>query len=116
MSLIIVAIKLSQSLDGIERIPRHPIEPAALAINWEHWRKSHEGENDKENGNGTGNDNEKVEGLGLKKGNEMSVVEGDVFKMSGEEMDRYMDWYEAMFVADAEPKGIFPLSTYDCVR
>ena len=90
MSLIIVALKLSQGFDARERRPKTDNEAAGLIIDWDTWQKFTEVP-------------EFVPGA-LPKGGEINLVEGDVFNLSKGQMDQYMDWYGKMWVDDAEPK------------
>jgi RNA polymerase I-specific transcription initiation factor RRN7 len=90
MSLIVVALKLSQGFDMEERSPKTDNEAASLIVDWDAWRKSTEVP-------------ECISGP-FSKGGEIGLVEGDVFNLSDGQMDRYMDWYGKMWVDDAEPK------------
>ncbi|KAH0538054.1 hypothetical protein FGG08_005316 [Glutinoglossum americanum] len=90
MSLIVVALKLVQSFDGRERSPKTDNEAASLVVDWGVWRKSIE---------------EPIFAPGcLPKGGEINMAECDVFNLSKSQLDQYMDWYEKMWVDDAEPK------------
>ncbi|KAI9865822.1 MAG: Pol I core factor CF [Vezdaea acicularis] len=91
MSLVLVAIKLSQSFaaDDDNNIPVQPAtdtEPAALAIDWAQWARLR-----------TRTVTQPT------KGELLRTTEEDVFKMSGEGADAYLDWYEDMWVRDFEP-------------
>jgi RNA polymerase I-specific transcription initiation factor RRN7 len=91
MSIIVVALKLFQGFDGKERRPKTDNEAASLVIDWDVWQKS---------------TREPESALGyFPKGGEINVVERDVFNLSKGQMDQYMDWYEKMWVDDAEPKS-----------
>ena len=96
MSTIIVALKLTSSFDSMERNPKSDFEAASLVINWHAWKKSIE--------------DHKPPPESLYDGKEIHVVEGDIFNMSKNQMDQYMDWYEKMWVGDeTESKRKFPV-------
>jgi hypothetical protein len=75
--------KLYYPFDDIKRYPTSLNDPPAQLIDWEEWctlqRKF---------------DNRGKEGGKLGRGNEFHVKESDVFQMSPEQLDEYMDWYE----------------------
>ena len=44
---------------------------------------------------------------GLKRGEEIKVTDADVMKMSGKQMDDYLDWYQRTWIDDRNPKSMF---------
>ena len=53
---------------------------------------------------------------GLKRGQEINVTDGDVFKMKGKELDDYLDWYQRTWVDDSDPKSkSFKYDQLDCL-
>lgn len=99
MAIVIIAIKLLYGLDGISRIPESSTEPAAVGLKWEAWDrflrlgnaeyKGFLGEIDKESG---------------KKRLEVDVKETDILDMNGEELDKYMDWFEKTWTSNSNTK------------
>ncbi|KAI5286605.1 Pol I core factor CF [Ascosphaera aggregata] len=91
MSLLIVAVKLFYSLKeeaSSNLLIRSYDEPSSLIMDWSKWmevqkRYDEEGENNKGR---------------LEADQALRTKELDVFGMSEEQMDDYMDWYERMFV------------------
>jgi RNA polymerase I-specific transcription initiation factor RRN7 len=89
ISLIIIATKLCQPFDDIARVPESVTDPSGLKLDWETWSDIM---------------TEKLP-EGLKRGQEISVTDGDVFKMKGKELDDYLDWYQRTWVDDSDPKS-----------
>ena len=88
MSLIIVAVKLAYPW-GVTYNPDNLNDPAAQRIDWKTWsqlRRSTAAEND-------------IEDTTIKPGTEHKLKETDLFNMSGEKVDAYMDWYQRTFTA-----------------
>ncbi len=89
ISLLVVATKLYHPFDE-DRTPRHArsfADPAALAIDWAAWALAQENQDARLNSAGS-----------LPRGSEIHVTEADVMKMTGEELDQYMDYYERTFI------------------
>ncbi|KAH8659085.1 hypothetical protein BGZ60DRAFT_414514 [Tricladium varicosporioides] len=99
ISMIIVAVKLSHPFDDIERRPETDSDPTILKIDWERWRNIMTERPSKP----------------LKKGEELNITDTDVFNMSSEQMDEYLEWYQRTWIDDREPKmaekalSFFPL-------
>lgn len=89
MSLVIIATKLLYGLDSVSRAPKSNAEPAAVGMKWEAWDKFLRLGNAERRGllGGTG---QKADNREL----EVDVKETDIFGMSGEDLDKYMDWFE----------------------
>lgn len=43
---------------------------------------------------------------GLKRGEEIKITDADVMKMSGKQMDDYLDWYQRTWIDDRNPKSM----------
>ncbi len=87
ISLLIIATKLYHPFDGLPRHVPSLADPAALSIDWPSWvqaQKAHNASNTDENH--------------LQRGTEINVTEVDAMKMSGEQLDEYMDYYERTFI------------------
>lgn len=100
MALIVIATKISQPFDDIQRVPESYACASALKVDWRMWRQTMTEKPIK----------------GLRPGKEIEVKDVDVLKMGEQEMDDYLDWYQRSFVGDDEgkkmPKAIleqFPL-------
>ncbi|KAJ8071326.1 hypothetical protein OCU04_001660 [Sclerotinia nivalis] len=89
ISLVVVATKLSQPFDDIVRHPHSNLDPTAARINWTKWQNIMV-ENPSE---------------GLKRGDEIKITDADVFKMTGAQMDDWMNWYHKTWVDDRDHKG-----------
>lgn len=102
MALVIVSTKLLLGLDEVPRTPKQAAEPAAIGLRWEAW----EGYLREGNAEYRGLLGKDVQAAG--KGLEVDVEEKDVFDMEGEELDRYMDWFEKNWSDDSNTKRILP--------
>jgi len=102
MALLIISTKLLYGLDGVKRTPKSAAEPAAVGLKWKAW----DGYLRTGNAERRGFLNENVTpgsegGGGGGKDLEVDVEEKDVFDMTGEELDRYMDWFEKNWADDS---------------
>jgi RNA polymerase I-specific transcription initiation factor RRN7 len=120
MALVVVATKLIFPFDSdvVKRYPRSINEPAAQRIDWKKWmdlRKQRVA--DAEATDVEGGEEETRSKPPLQKGREVEVTDADVFKMSGEDLDRYMDWYQRTWIKsndgednpNKEIQDMFPL-------
>ena len=85
-----IATKLYHPFDTLPRHASSLADPAALTIDWPTWvdaHKAHDASN-------TSDDH-------IPRGSEINITEADVMKMTGEQLDEYMDYYERTFI-DAE--------------
>lgn len=82
-------MKLYYPFDDIKRHPRSITEPTAQVVDWGRWAQL---QNEF--------DNRDTVGGKLGKGNEIKVKEVDVFHMTQDQLDEYMDWYEKTWVQD----------------
>lgn len=89
MSLIVIATKLSQPFDDVERIPESEADPTTVKIDWAKWRKIM-AESPTKN---------------LKRGEEIKITDSDVMNMSGKQMDDYLDWYQRSWIDDRDPRS-----------
>lgn len=86
MSLLLVAVKVSLCFDQSNCRPRTDAEPAALVVDWNVWGRAFR------------EANKETQSLCL--GDEMNVTEDDIFRMNGEQLDQYLDWYERTWAED----------------
>ena len=91
MSLLVVAVKLLFPFDGSQRHPRSIHEPATQMVDWKIWGR-HQQDFAKH-----------PEGGFLARGSEIEVHDTDVFKMSQQELDSYMTWYQKTWVREPRP-------------
>ena len=97
MSLIVIATKLSQPFDEVERVPQGETDPTTVKVDWKRWRQLMADTPTK----------------GLKRGEELKVTDTDVVKMSGKQMDDYLNWYQRTWIDDRNPKSMFPILHLD---
>jgi RNA polymerase I-specific transcription initiation factor RRN7 len=95
MALVVFATKLGYPFDSdvVKRHPRSLSEPAALRYDWKKWvelRK--QGSSLVERGSK----------LPLQRGQESNITDVDIFKMSNEQLDQYMDWYQRTYTRSTE--------------
>lgn len=89
ISLIVIATKLSHPFDDIERSPQSEDDPTTVKLDWERWREIMA----------------ETPTKGLKRGTEIKVTDTDVMKMSGKQMDDYLNWYQRTWIDDRNPKS-----------
>jgi len=89
MCLIVVATKLCQPFDDIERHPTDDADPTIVKIDWAKW----------------GEVMAEEEVVGIRRGEEVRVTDEDVFGMSEVEMDGYLDWFQRTWVDDRPAKS-----------
>lgn len=88
MSLIVIAVKLSQPFDNIARFPESTSDPSLLRLDWQKWvdiTKDDERE-------------------GLARGTEVQIKDVDVLTMEGKDMDDYLDWFQRTWIDDRDQK------------
>jgi RNA polymerase I-specific transcription initiation factor RRN7 len=89
ISIIVIAAKLSQPFDNVERTPQSMADPSTLSINWEVWLKSFD----------------EVLTHSLRRGDEVKVTDDDIFKMDKTKLDEYLNWYQMVWIDDSDPKS-----------
>jgi RNA polymerase I-specific transcription initiation factor RRN7 len=89
MCLVVVATKLlfPFNSNAVKRNPREASEPAILSIDWSAWVDGREGRSAAEKVNDS-----------LQNGMEINVKDKDIFDMSSQQLDQYMDWYQRTWV------------------
>ena len=92
MALVVVSVKLYHAFDNLKRYISHASDLGNFQIDWNVWCEEHKRYENRETSTGK-----------LGRGNEMRVNEKDVFGLSEEQLDEYLDWYERTWVN--EPKG-----------
>ncbi|RDW93519.1 uncharacterized protein DSM5745_00841 [Aspergillus mulundensis] len=87
VTLIVIATKLLFPFDDVQRHPMSTQEPTVQTIDWEAWAdvQNHFDRRDSSAGR-------------IGKGKEILVKEGDVFTMTPDQLDEYMDWYESSWL------------------
>lgn len=89
VTLIVIATKLSQPFDDIERTPEQDTDASAMKLDWDQWTIIM---------TDTPTD-------GLKRGTEAKVKDTDVMGMTEKMMDDYMDWYQRTWLDGREAKS-----------
>ena len=89
---LVVCVQLLYPFDGEQRHPRLATEPTAAAINWPHWHEQLEIKKEKEGG---ADQCLNIEEL-------TKLKESDVFDMTSDRLDQYLDFYTSTFLDDAE--------------
>lgn len=87
IALLVVAVKMYYPFDATERNPRSINDLGLLAVDWDCWCKAHRIQNF-----GFPSDDK------LKRGDEITVKEEDIFKLSGDQIDNYLDWFEKTWI------------------
>lgn len=87
LALIVVATKLMFPFTKTKGFPVSATEPAAQVLDWNVWNaaQKHFEKKSKENGR-------------LAKGKEVTINDGHVFHLTGQQMDDYLDWYEKTWI------------------
>lgn len=83
LGLIVVATKLIFPFSNAKGFPSAATEPAAQLIDWNLWRATQK----------QFESLDKIRGR-LSKGQEINVNEGNVFHMTENQLDDYLDWYQ----------------------
>lgn len=94
MSLLVIVVKLYNPFDTIDRHPRSWSDAGTLALDWDRWCEAQKNYDSRDTADGK-----------LGRGNEVKVAEADVFKMSGDQMDEYLDWFEKTWVDDERARN-----------
>ena len=90
MSLIIIATKLSQPFDEVDRYPKSDSDPSVLQIDWTKWAQIMA----------------EVPVAGLRRGQEICMADTDVQSMTGRAIDEYLDWHQRNWIDDRESKSM----------
>jgi RNA polymerase I-specific transcription initiation factor RRN7 len=98
MALVVFATKLGYPFDSdvVKRHPRSLSEPAALHFDWKKWVEL------RKQGSSLA---ERGSKLPLLEGQESNITDADIFKMSDEQLDQYMDWYQRTYTRSTEAEG-----------
>ena len=100
MSLLLIAVKVSQCFDPSHCRPRTDTEPAALVIDWNVWGPAFQESNKDRQSH--------------RRGEEMKVAEEDVFRMNSEQLDQYLDWYENTWAEEGDTICKYPFHAMKC--
>lgn len=93
-ALLVVAVKLFHPFDQLQRKSRSWTEPGILSIDWNVWSNSQ-----------TKHEARYISDGRIGRGNIISVNEQDVMKMSGAQLDEYLDWFEQTWVDEEGSKS-----------
>lgn len=86
-ALVVISTKLLQPFDNMIRSPDSLKDPSALRVDWDEWSAM------------------VTEGGDAVPGQEAKVTEADVFNMSGDMLDRYLNWYQQTWSGERDDKG-----------
>jgi RNA polymerase I-specific transcription initiation factor RRN7 len=89
--MLVVAVKLLYPFDQRARHPRWTTEPTVTVVDWNVWLREREKL-----------DGERSRHLPLTDDEAENLREVDVPEMSGEMLDRYMDWFQQRWIISAE--------------
>lgn len=89
---LIVCLKLLYPLDGKERFPRLSSDPSATGLDWDSWCKHISVDKTAESAGECGYTTEQL----------IKTQEKDVFSMSPDQLDQYLDFYTDTFLDEAE--------------
>jgi RNA polymerase I-specific transcription initiation factor RRN7 len=111
MSLLVIGVKLLYPFDDVKRHPRSFREPTAQKIDWANWKQCQQ------------DSAKRPPGASLARGSEIDVSDTDIFNMSQQELDSYMEWYQKTWVREPrsgsddsvnkEILDMFPLPSLD---
>jgi RNA polymerase I-specific transcription initiation factor RRN7 len=88
IACLVVSVKLFYPFDDTQRFPQTSSEPAAVAMDWDHWYRQVSTANPRTRS-----------GIRLYTPEElMNLQEKDAFSMSGEQLDQYLAWYQDSFI------------------
>jgi RNA polymerase I-specific transcription initiation factor RRN7 len=93
ISLIVIAIKLSQPFDDIRRLPTSESDLTSVRIDWKQWAQIMR----------------ERQIPGLRRGEELKVKDTEVWNMNAKKIDDYLNWYQSTWIDDREPKSISAL-------
>ena len=105
MALVVFATKLGYPFDSdvVKRHPRSLGEPATLRYDWKKWVELRKKGSSLVDSIGPEvDDDERKSKPPLQKGQEISITDVDIFKMSNEQLDQYMDWYQRTYTRSTE--------------
>lgn len=102
MVLIVIATKLFFPFDDVKRYPTTGKEPAAQTMDWSQWALAQKAF-----------DSDSHFGKTIGKRAAIHVTDNDVFNMSTDQMDHYMDWYANNWLDKSRAPGrlaeMFPI-------
>lgn len=95
MTLIVISTKLLFPFDYVKRYPESAREPSTQTIDWQLWAQVQRHF-----------DNREISSGRIGKGNEVLVNEKDVFSMTPDQLDEYLNWYENSWLDGSKGKLI----------
>ncbi|KAL8753431.1 MAG: hypothetical protein Q9199_005050 [Rusavskia elegans] len=94
VALVVIAVKLYYPFDAIDRHPSSATDPGVLVLDWDQWCKAQKEYDSRETAGGQ-----------LGRGNEIRVEEKDIFNLSNDQMDEYLDWFEKTWVDEERARN-----------
>jgi RNA polymerase I-specific transcription initiation factor RRN7 len=93
VALLIIAVKVYYPFDSLERHQRSHLDAGVLTIDWDKWFELLEQ-----------HDKSLISKDSIGRGNALLVTEQDVMKMSVNQLDEYLDWYEKTWISEEDEK------------
>ncbi|KAK7896968.1 hypothetical protein LTR67_004856 [Exophiala xenobiotica] len=94
ISLVVVTTKLLFPFDSdtVKRYPKEPNEPTTLRMKWSAWLAA------KHSFDTASSSDDTTDLNGLQPGAEIHITDSDIFRMSDNQLDQYMDWYQRTWI------------------
>ena len=102
VSLLIIAVKLYHPFDSLPRYTKRLTESGILTVDWDVWIQTQKDHDSYSTAEGS-----------LGRGNEIAVTEDDVFTMSGQQLDEYLNWYEKTWIDEERASHALPQQLLD---
>ena len=96
ISLLVIATKLYHPFDSLDRYTATPTEPGTLSIDWDTWCQAQQDYDSRLTSDGK-----------LERGKALTLSEEDVFTMTGNQLDHYLDWYQQTWL-DSDSQSHHP--------
>ncbi|KAF2257832.1 hypothetical protein CC78DRAFT_572905 [Lojkania enalia] len=107
VACLVICVKVVYPFDGQQQYPRTTSEPAATTIDWEDWYKQISLPKMEQQGSSSKYTPEAL----------ANMQEQDIFSMSEDQLDQYLDWYQDTFIDEARIRqggdGDFQSALYD---
>ena len=94
IALLVIAVKVYYPFDAIERHLRSMNDLGTLAHDWDRWCEVQKSQASIQSSDD-----------GFARGDEIKVNEADVFKLSGSQIDSYLDWFEKTWIDEERARN-----------
>ena len=89
VGLITIATKLAHPFDAIDRVPENFSDPSAVRIDWSKWVVTTSPQRPDR----------------LQRGEEIHIKDTDVWGLSSNKLNDYLDWYQTTWIDDRDSKS-----------